>query len=210
VPGPQAVVVGLGGSLRQPSRSLAALKIAIEAAEHAGATVRLFDVRALDLPFFVPRSDPPPAAQKLADAVFEAARPDLEQPDVPRHDQRRVQERARLAGPALGARSAVTHRQGRRPDQRGGRRPGPSGREHDGVRRAVATRVRRPARRSDRGTGRLRRGRVEGAQRSRIAERPMRSLHASAMKAAASSKTSRPPSEYSPVKSTAPLTSRTR
>jgi FMN reductase len=72
VPGDQAVVVGLGGSLRKPSRSLSALKIAIEAAEHAGATVRLFDVRALDLPFFVPRSDPPPAAQELADAVFEA------------------------------------------------------------------------------------------------------------------------------------------
>jgi FMN reductase len=72
VRGEQAVVVGLGGSLRQPSRSLAALKIAVHAAEDAGATVRLFDVRALGLPFFVPRSDPPPAAEELADAVFEA------------------------------------------------------------------------------------------------------------------------------------------
>jgi FMN reductase len=72
VPGQHAVVVGLGGSLRRPSRSLSALGIALGAAEAAGARVRLFDLRELALPFFEPGLDPPPAAQELADAVFEA------------------------------------------------------------------------------------------------------------------------------------------
>ena len=67
-----AVVVGLGGSLRSPSRSLSALEVALRAAEAAGANVHLFDLRRLDLPLFVPGADPPPAAVEYADAVFEA------------------------------------------------------------------------------------------------------------------------------------------
>ena len=67
-----AVVAGLGGSLRYPSRSLSALEVALRAAEAAGAKVRLFDLRVLDLPHFVPRTAAPAAAQEFADAVFEA------------------------------------------------------------------------------------------------------------------------------------------
>jgi FMN reductase len=51
---------------------LAALEVALRAAESAGAKVRLFDVRALDLPLFVPGTAPVQAAQEFADAVFEA------------------------------------------------------------------------------------------------------------------------------------------
>jgi FMN reductase len=67
-----AVVVGLGGSLRRPSRSLSALEVAGQAAEAVGAEVRLFDLRVLDLPLFVPRAAPTPAALEYADAVYEA------------------------------------------------------------------------------------------------------------------------------------------
>jgi FMN reductase len=67
-----AVVVGLGGSLRRPSRSLSALEVAGQAAEAVGAEVRLFDLRVLDLPFFVPGAAPTPAAQDYADAIYEA------------------------------------------------------------------------------------------------------------------------------------------
>lgn len=70
--GRHAVVAGLGGSLRYPSQSLSALEVALRAAEAAGAKVRLFDLRVLDLPLFVPRTAPPPAAQEFADAVFDA------------------------------------------------------------------------------------------------------------------------------------------
>ena len=40
------MVVGLGGSLAPASKSLAALKIALDAAAEAGAGVELFDIRA--------------------------------------------------------------------------------------------------------------------------------------------------------------------
>jgi FMN reductase len=72
LPARHAVVLGLGGSLRSPSRSLSALEVAVEGAKAAGAQVRLFDLRALDLPLFVPGIAAPPAAQELIDAVFEA------------------------------------------------------------------------------------------------------------------------------------------
>lgn len=61
-----AFVLGLGGSLgSRPSRSLTALKVALQAAEAAGAKVRLFDLRALDLPLFAPGEAPVPAAQDM-------------------------------------------------------------------------------------------------------------------------------------------------
>jgi len=66
------VVVGLGGSLRSRSRSLSALEVALGAAEAAGAQTRLFDLRQLDLPLFVPGADAPRAAEEHAAAVFEA------------------------------------------------------------------------------------------------------------------------------------------
>jgi FMN reductase len=64
-------IVGLGGSLARRSTSLAALKVAIEGAAGAGATTELFDVRELNLPMYVPESEPvPDAARALCDAVY--------------------------------------------------------------------------------------------------------------------------------------------
>ncbi len=65
-------IVGLGGSYDGRSRSLAALRIALEGARSAGASVRLFDVRELDLPMYDPALPPPPNALALADAVHAA------------------------------------------------------------------------------------------------------------------------------------------
>ncbi len=45
-------VVGLGGSLADKSSSLRAVRVALDAAEQAGATVDLLDVRDLALPFY--------------------------------------------------------------------------------------------------------------------------------------------------------------
>jgi len=67
-------VMGLGGSLAPASRSLAALKIALEAAAEAGAEIELFDIRALNLPMFTPgMGEAPAAARQLAEAACEAA-----------------------------------------------------------------------------------------------------------------------------------------
>lgn len=66
-------VVGIGGSLSAASSSLAALKIAMQGAEQAGATTQIFDIRALDLPMYDPSAKNVPAAvQQMADAVYEA------------------------------------------------------------------------------------------------------------------------------------------
>ena len=47
-------VVGIGGTLREGSTSLLALKKALRAAEEAGATTELLDLRELDLPLYAP------------------------------------------------------------------------------------------------------------------------------------------------------------
>jgi FMN reductase len=66
-------IVGLGGSLAQPSASLSALSVALEGAREYGAEVQLFDLRELNLPMFVPGAGPvPAAARKLCDAVARA------------------------------------------------------------------------------------------------------------------------------------------
>jgi FMN reductase len=66
-------VVGIGGSLSAASSSLAALKIAMQGAEQAGAATQIFDIRALDLPMYDPSAKIVPAAvQPMADAVYEA------------------------------------------------------------------------------------------------------------------------------------------
>lgn len=44
--------MGLGGSLRQPSHSLTVLKMALDAAQHSGATTELLDLRELALPLY--------------------------------------------------------------------------------------------------------------------------------------------------------------
>jgi FMN reductase len=66
-------VVGLGGSLRENSTSLAALKTALAGAAAGGATIELLDVRALDLPTYVPgRSELPPIVRQLNESVYAA------------------------------------------------------------------------------------------------------------------------------------------
>ncbi len=47
-------VVGIGGTLREGSRGLLALKEALRVAEEAGATTELLDLRELDLPMYEP------------------------------------------------------------------------------------------------------------------------------------------------------------
>ncbi len=51
-------VLGLGGSLREKSRSLNALKIALQGAADAGAETRLLDLKTLKLPLYDDRPDP--------------------------------------------------------------------------------------------------------------------------------------------------------
>ena len=67
-------IVGLGGSLARTSRSLAALRVALEGATVAGATTELLDLRELDLPMYDPddETDPPPAASRLIEACYDA------------------------------------------------------------------------------------------------------------------------------------------
>lgn len=47
-------VVGIGGTLRENSSSLGALKRVLQAAEEAGAETNLLDLRELDLPMYAP------------------------------------------------------------------------------------------------------------------------------------------------------------
>src|SRR4051812_48167946 len=67
-------VVGLGGSLRGPSRSRAALEVGLDGAAAAGATVELLDLRRLGLPMFNPEdeSDPPDAVSAFVEACYAA------------------------------------------------------------------------------------------------------------------------------------------
>jgi FMN reductase len=67
-------IVGLGGSLRKASRSRAALAVALEGAEAAGAKVQLLDLRELGLPMYSPEleADPPPVVGRLIDTCYEA------------------------------------------------------------------------------------------------------------------------------------------
>ena len=66
-------IVGLGGSLAATSRSRAALAVALEGAEHQGATTRLLDLRELDLPMYDPdEREPVETATQLMDACYGA------------------------------------------------------------------------------------------------------------------------------------------
>jgi hypothetical protein len=56
----RVTIVGLGGSLAPHSTSLSALSVALDGARDYGADVRLFDLRELNLPMFIPDTDPTP------------------------------------------------------------------------------------------------------------------------------------------------------
>jgi FMN reductase len=65
-------LLGIGGSTRRGSRSLAALRTALSLAAEAGAETRLADVRALALPLYdddLPLSAYPPSLPRLLDDV---------------------------------------------------------------------------------------------------------------------------------------------
>jgi FMN reductase len=63
-------IVGLGGSLAAPSRSLAALRAALAGAREAGAETELLDLRELRLPLYVPTERAVPAgARRLLEAA---------------------------------------------------------------------------------------------------------------------------------------------
>ncbi len=66
------LVVGMGGSLRTPSTSLTALRVAIEGAAAAGADTEVISLSGLDLPFYTAERAAPPAARFLADTVHAA------------------------------------------------------------------------------------------------------------------------------------------
>jgi FMN reductase len=67
------LVVGLGGSLGATSTSLAALDVALAAAEEEGAAVRRFSVADLALPLYGSVGEAPAAALELAEAVGRAS-----------------------------------------------------------------------------------------------------------------------------------------
>ena len=62
-------IVGLGGSLRAASSSLAALRVALDGAEAAGAHVELLDVRTLELPLYDDGAPASPGVSRLVEAV---------------------------------------------------------------------------------------------------------------------------------------------
>jgi FMN reductase len=69
----QVRIVGLGGSLRENSATLAALHAALAGAAAAGAHTELFDVRAMDLPMYNPGTEEVPAeAHRFSKAACEA------------------------------------------------------------------------------------------------------------------------------------------
>jgi FMN reductase len=63
-------VIGLGGSLRHGSTSLAALQTALEGTVAAGAQSHLIWVRDLDLPMYTPERAIPASAQQFADTAY--------------------------------------------------------------------------------------------------------------------------------------------
>ena len=67
------LIVGLGGSLRQPSSSLTALRVGLQGAEAAGAETHLLDIRALNLPMYEPSiQNAPVAAQEMCEIICQA------------------------------------------------------------------------------------------------------------------------------------------
>lgn len=113
-------VVGMDGSMRTPSTSLTALRVAIEGAAAAGADTDLIELGRLDLPFYTPEIASPPAGRHPP----RSRRAGVEQPDVPRFGQRAVQERGGLAHSPRRSRSALPQQQTRGHGDHCGRGPG--------------------------------------------------------------------------------------
>ncbi len=66
-------IVGLGGSLRENSTSLTALKLALAGAADHGAVTELLDIRTLALPMYRPGlAELPEAVRELNDIIYEA------------------------------------------------------------------------------------------------------------------------------------------
>jgi FMN reductase len=66
-------VVGLGGSLAAQSNSLAALRVALEGAQEAGALIELLDIRELNLPMYAPGlKEVPESVERLCATVHRA------------------------------------------------------------------------------------------------------------------------------------------
>ncbi|MEU6645538.1 NADPH-dependent FMN reductase [Saccharomonospora sp. NPDC046836] len=68
----KVTLIGLGGSLRRGSTSLAALRVVLRASEDAGANVRLFDIREMAIPLYQPDIEPSPRTLEFVDAVGHA------------------------------------------------------------------------------------------------------------------------------------------
>ena len=69
---PTIRVVGVGGSLAATSASLVALKVSLEGAAAEGADTQLLDLRALDLPMFLPTAVPSESIVRFCDVVYAA------------------------------------------------------------------------------------------------------------------------------------------
>lgn len=65
-------IVGLGGTLAESSSSLNALRIALDGAREAGASIESYEVRDLDLPLYASGIPIPEGARRLADAFHSA------------------------------------------------------------------------------------------------------------------------------------------
>ena len=66
MPTPQFNVLGVAGSMREKSRSSAAVAVALDVARERGADTRLLHLAALDLPMFRPDARPDTAAVRAA------------------------------------------------------------------------------------------------------------------------------------------------
>ncbi len=68
----QPRIVGLGGSLKEPSSSLSALEAALAACREAGAETEILRIGSLDLPLYAPGIEPTADAVRLAESAAAA------------------------------------------------------------------------------------------------------------------------------------------
>src|SRR5215208_1316189 len=132
-------VVGIGGTLREGSTSLLALKKALRAAEEAGATTELLDLRELDLPLYEPGKPLEGCGEERKGSSGGHARRGcaiVEHGRLSRNPRGRHQKRARLRAVPGAGRETLPARQGRGLDLDGRRGYGGGQRDRrDGQRR---------------------------------------------------------------------------